>query len=136
MNRRQGVARLAMALVIVAAIASTTSAQVTTGTLTTIKDPQGAVIPGATIGLTSDTRGTQLPDVVSNSSGDFTFVNVAPDVYTIQITMDGFKTLKRRRCTRQRRRPVCDRHAGDRSRRGVHAGRDRWRGAVDVLVRR
>ena len=43
----------------------------------------------------SDTRGTQLPVVVSNTSGDFTFVNVSPDTYTMQITMDGFKTFRR-----------------------------------------
>ena len=90
------VTRLVAATIAVAMVAMPAAAQVTTGTLTgTVKDAQGAVVPGATVTLTSDSRGTQLPDVVSNSSGDFTFVNVAPDVYTIQVTMDGFKTLRR-----------------------------------------
>ena len=96
MSRSRGVARLAVAAIALAILARPVAAQVTTGTLTgTVKDSQGAVIPGATVAITSDTRGTQLPEVVSNTSGDFTFVNVPPDTYTIQITMDGFKTFKR-----------------------------------------
>jgi hypothetical protein len=71
-------------------------AQLTTGTLSgTLKDPQGLVIPGATVTLTSEARGTQLPPSFSNATGDFVFVNVPPDTYTIQIAMQGFKTMKR-----------------------------------------
>ena len=40
-------------------------------------------------------RGTQLPPAFTNASGDFVFANVPPDSYTIQVTMAGFKTLKR-----------------------------------------
>ncbi|HEY7497453.1 MAG TPA: carboxypeptidase-like regulatory domain-containing protein [Vicinamibacterales bacterium] len=87
---------LAGVLIALAVGVAPLAAQVTTGTLTgTIKDAQGAVIPGATVTLTSDTRGTELPPVVTNTNGDFTFVNVAPDTYTIQVTLQGFKTLKR-----------------------------------------
>jgi hypothetical protein len=90
---RRGLAGVLMALTV---CATPLAAQVTTGTLTgTIKDAQGAVIPGATVTLTSDTRGTQLPPIVTNADGDFTFVNVAPDTYTIQVALEGFKTLKR-----------------------------------------
>jgi hypothetical protein len=72
------------------------AAQLTTGTLTgTLKDAQGLVIPGATVTLTSEARGTQLPPAYSNAEGDFVFANVPPDTYTIQVTMQGFKTLKR-----------------------------------------
>ena len=70
--------------------------QVTTGTITgSVKDPQGSVIPGATAILISDTRGTQLVDAITNAQGDFVFANVPPDRYTLQVTMDGFKTFKR-----------------------------------------
>src|SRR5213595_1142508 len=70
-------------------------AQMTTGTVSgTVKDPQGGVIPGAAITLTSDTRGTKLSDVFSNDQGDFTFVNVPPDKYTIAVSMQGFKPAK------------------------------------------
>ena len=76
------------------ALAGTASAQVT-GTVTgTVKDPQGGVIPGAAVTLTSETRGTKLPDVVTDANGDFTFINVPPDKYTVQVTMQGFKPAK------------------------------------------
>src|SRR5215831_20249320 len=72
------------------------AAQLTTGTLTgTVKDAQGGVIPGATVVITSEARGTQLPPAVTNTQGDFVIANVPPDSYVIQVTMDGFKTFKR-----------------------------------------
>ncbi len=95
MIRRSGIAGAA-ALVALLTMASAGWAQVTTATVTgTVKDPQGAVIPGAAVTLISETRGTQLPDVFTNANGDFTFANVSPDRYTVQVTMEGFKTLKR-----------------------------------------
>jgi hypothetical protein len=95
-GRRRNILRLAAAIIGIAMLAMPAAAQVTTGTLTgTVKDAQGGVIPGATVTLTSDTRGTQLPPVVSNTNGDFTFVNVPPDTYTIQILLEGFQTLRR-----------------------------------------
>jgi hypothetical protein len=87
---------LALMLATLVATVWTVSAQITTGTITgSVKDSQGAVIPGATAVLISDTRGTQLVDAVANAQGDFVFANVPPDRYTLQITMDGFKTFKR-----------------------------------------
>ena len=72
------------------------SAQIVTGTVTgTVKDTSGAVIPGAAVTLISETRGTQSSSVFTNAEGDFTFPNVWPDRYTLQITMQGFKTEKR-----------------------------------------
>src|SRR5262245_19925640 len=72
------------------------SAQITTASVTgTVKDPQGAVIPGATVTLISETQGTQSSDVFTNNNGDFTFANVKPDRYSLQVTMEGFKTLKK-----------------------------------------
>jgi len=87
---------VAVAVIALCAMAAPTSAQVTTGTISgTVKDPQGAIVPGATVTLTSDTRGTKLEDVVTNDAGDFTFVNVPPDKYTVAISLQGFKPLKR-----------------------------------------
>ena len=72
-------------------------AQVTTGTVFgTIKDAQGAVVPGATIVLTSEGRGTQMAPVVSNETGDFVIPNAAADTYTVEVTMTSFKTLLRK----------------------------------------
>ena len=87
--------RAMAALAAVALLALPASAQVTTGTVSgTVKDAQGAVIPGASVTLTSETRGTQLADVVTNANGDFTFVNVPADRYTLQVSMQGFKASK------------------------------------------
>ncbi len=84
----------AMAFALTSALPA--SAQITTASVTgTVKDPQGAVIPGATVTLISETQGTQSSDVFTNNNGDFTFANIKPDRYTLQVTMEGFKTLKK-----------------------------------------
>ena len=71
-------------------------AQITTGTVGgTVKDTQGGVIAGATITLTSETRGTSLAPVLTNETGDFVFVNVPADTYTVEVSLDGFKSLRR-----------------------------------------
>jgi len=78
------------------AIPATVCAQSITGTVAgTVKDAQGGVIPGATITLTSDTRGTVSAPIVTNTSGDFVFPNVVADTYTIQVEMESFRTLRR-----------------------------------------
>ncbi len=71
-------------------------AQITTGIVAgTIQDAQGGVIPGATVTLISDTRGTRTTPVTSNVSGDFVFPAVQADTYSIEVTMPGFSTLRR-----------------------------------------
>jgi hypothetical protein len=88
---------LSAALLVWVATATPISAQITTGTVMgTIKDPQGGVIPGATIVLVSEARGTRSAPAVTNGSGDFVVPNVTADRYTIEVVMDGFKTLSRR----------------------------------------
>ena len=59
-------AALVLALV---ALARPAAAQ-TTGTIVgTVKDAQSGVVPGATVTLTSDSRGTQLGEVVTDKRG-------------------------------------------------------------------
>ncbi|HEY7498593.1 MAG TPA: carboxypeptidase-like regulatory domain-containing protein, partial [Vicinamibacterales bacterium] len=90
------VVRAIAGAIILLALAAPARAQLTTGTLLgTVKDPQGAVIPGATVTLTSETRGTTLPPVVTSGNGDFIFINVTADTYTIEVSIPSFKTLKR-----------------------------------------
>ena len=82
------------------------AAQITTGTVAgTVKDAQGGVVPGATVVLISEARGTQTAPAVTNEAGDYVFPNVTPDTYTVEVTMEGFKTIRRDRHRRQRRRP-------------------------------
>jgi hypothetical protein len=71
-------------------------AQITTGTVSgTVRDATGAVIPGATVVLISDTRGTKSTPAVTNDDGTYVFPNVTPDTYTVEITLQGFKTVRR-----------------------------------------
>src|SRR5262249_55174825 len=93
---RRNIPSVVALVMLVVVLPATAAAQVTTASVTgTVKDAQGGVIPGAAGTLSSDTRGTHLPDVFTNASGDFTFANVPADRYTVQVTMQGFKTLKR-----------------------------------------
>jgi carboxypeptidase family protein len=83
-------------LLIWLASAGAASAQGVTGTVSgTVKDPTGGVIPGATVILISEARGTSLAPVVTNATGDFVIPNITADTYTLQIEMPSFKTLKR-----------------------------------------
>jgi Carboxypeptidase regulatory-like domain len=70
-------------------------AQITTGSVAgTVKDAQGGVVPGATVTLTSETKGTTSTPAVTNATGDFQFPVTPVDTYTVEITMPSFKTLK------------------------------------------
>ncbi len=61
---------LALAIVAILAAAAPARAQITTGNITgTVNDSQGGVIPGATVVLKSETRGTQIAPVVTNEAG-------------------------------------------------------------------
>jgi hypothetical protein len=87
-----------MAAILIACMLATTAAfaQITTGTITgTVRDEQGGVIPGATVVLISEARGTKSSPVVTNETGNYTFPNVTPDSYTVEISMDSFKLARR-----------------------------------------
>jgi len=65
---------------------------VTTGTISgVVKDPTGAVIPGAEVLVKNvDTGVTRT--VVSDDSGFYTVPNVPTGTYSVSVTMPGFKT--------------------------------------------
>jgi len=72
------------------------AAQITTGTVAgTIQDSQGGVVPGATVVLVSEARGTRSLPAVTNATGDYVFPNTTADTYTVEVTMPGFRTLTR-----------------------------------------
>src|SRR5262245_18694504 len=92
----QRVLSVAAALAVAVFSALPVSAQITTGNvLGTIKDAQGGVVPGATVVLISETKGTKSAPVVTNATGDYVFPNVAADTYTVEVSMEGFKTVRR-----------------------------------------
>lgn len=65
--------------------------QTQSGTVTgTIKDPNGAVIPGAQVTLRNDLTG-ELRNVNADSRGNFKSENLLPGKYTVIITHSGFR---------------------------------------------
>src|SRR5207249_9829605 len=70
--------------------AQTTSASVSGS----IQDSQGGVLPGVTVTMTSRTQGNVLT-AVTDDGGRFVFPIVRPDTYSLQVTLQGFKTLER-----------------------------------------
>jgi hypothetical protein len=70
-------------------------AQTTGAVVGTVADAQGATVPGATVVLVSQSRGTTM-DTQTSGTGDFIFPSVLPDTYTVRVSVDGFKTLERR----------------------------------------
>jgi hypothetical protein len=93
---RYRLASQAIALLCILSGAISANAQITTGVVTgALKDEQGAVVPGATVTLVSDTRGTRVADSRTNENGNFVFPNVPGDTYTIEVTLEGFKTMRR-----------------------------------------
>src|SRR5678815_603458 len=84
---------LASLVLLVGAIPA--SAQITTGGVSgTVKDAQGAVIPGATVVLISESRGTRSAPAVTNETGNYVFPNITPDTYTVEVSLQAFKTVK------------------------------------------
>ncbi|MEO8481582.1 MAG: carboxypeptidase regulatory-like domain-containing protein [Acidobacteriota bacterium] len=87
---------LIIATAMIAGVSRPATAQITTGTVAgSVKDDQGLRVPGATVTLVSEARGTRMAPVVTSTTGDFVVPNVAPDTYTIEVSMPGFKALKR-----------------------------------------
>ncbi len=71
-------------------------AQGITGTVTgSVTDSSGALIPGATVTLVSESKGLASPPSLTSERGDFVFPNVDADRYTLQVEMPSFKTAKR-----------------------------------------
>jgi hypothetical protein len=70
-------------------------AQSFTGTITgTLKDPSGAVIPRATITITSEQTARQ-ETTTSDLEGRYTSVPLAPGAYRVEATLPGFRGVAR-----------------------------------------
>lgn len=88
--------RAALGLGLLLATAAPLAAQGVTATVSgTVKDASGAVVPGATVTLVSESKKTESAPAVTSSTGDFVFPNIAADTYTIRVEMPSFKTLQR-----------------------------------------
>jgi hypothetical protein len=96
--RLQGVAlvfALALALgLTLPVLQQPTYAQETTGGLQgTVKDPSGAVVPGASVTVTTPTL-VGSKEVVTDAAGYYRFANLPPGSYTITVKAAGFDTVK------------------------------------------
>jgi Carboxypeptidase regulatory-like domain len=77
-------------LVLVAAFTAIGIAQIATTSLRgVVRDPSGAVVPGASVTLTNGANGQQL-SVTSDAAGSYIFPQLPPASYTIQVTATGF----------------------------------------------
>lgn len=80
----------AFAFVFSLALAVSISAQIASTSLRgVIKDPSGAVVPGATVTLTDNSNGQQF-NTTSNAAGEYTLVQIPPAKYNIKVTATGF----------------------------------------------
>jgi Carboxypeptidase regulatory-like domain/TonB dependent receptor len=59
----------------------------------TVTDKSGAAIPGATVTVTDESKGTVVT-TTSNESGDYSVPHLIPDVYDIKVTLKGFKSFE------------------------------------------
>jgi hypothetical protein len=59
----------------------------------TVTDNTGAAIPGATITVTDEAKGTVLT-ATSGASGDYSVEHLIPDVYDVKVTYQGFQTYE------------------------------------------
>src|SRR5690348_18386214 len=72
------------------------SAQVAGGTISgTVKDPSGAVVPGASVGIKNEATGVSR-EVTANTDGVYTAPNLLPGTYDLKYTAPGFSTELRR----------------------------------------
>jgi len=83
---------LVLLLALIIALPYAAIAQGTGGTVHgTVLDPDDALIPGATVTLTSTSGKSQ--STPSGSDGTYTFRNVAPGTYTVTVNAPGFATF-------------------------------------------
>ncbi len=90
--------RTALALAVIACASSffvgTASAQSVYGSIFgTVSDNSGAVIPNATITVTSPSKNTVVTST-SNASGDYSVPHLIPDVYNLKVVAKGFKPFE------------------------------------------
>jgi Carboxypeptidase regulatory-like domain len=91
----RGLILAAFVFAILVAAPGTGTAQVLYGTLVgNVKDPTGAVVPGATVTVTQ-TQTALTRQVQTDSRGGYTISTLSAGTYTVKIEAKGFKTFSR-----------------------------------------
>ncbi len=87
--------KVTVGLLFIAILAIAAHAQVITGAVTgSIKDPTGAIVPGAEVRLISADTGV-VRTAVSDQLGNYQFLLVPVGNYTVEVSLSGFKTFRR-----------------------------------------
>jgi hypothetical protein len=82
------------ALVLLLVLPGSLLAQIATTSLRgVVKDPSGALVPGAKITITNNATGQSLT-ATSNGAGEYSFTQIAPARYMIDVTAPGFGEQK------------------------------------------
>ena len=82
----------AMLVVLLGSVAAVGQSISTAQLKGTVKDPSGAVIPGATVTATDSTKGFSRTSV-ANASGAYELLQLPPGAYTVTATYTGFTRL-------------------------------------------
>jgi Carboxypeptidase regulatory-like domain/TonB-dependent Receptor Plug Domain len=87
---------LAVAAATVILLPCPTAAQAVSGVISgNVADPQGQVIPGATLTIVSEAT-NDARVTVSDGNGSFQVTNLQPGSYTVRVEMPSFRTLERK----------------------------------------
>ncbi len=78
-----------MCVMVVSAVAQTSATAELRGT---VKDPNGAVIQGAVVGLRDDAKGIAR-SVTTNGAGEYILLSIPPGGYTLTVSAKGFSTM-------------------------------------------
>lgn len=90
-----GLRFLVLVFSVLAMLGGVSLAQVTSGTMFgVVKDPTGAVVPGATVTVHSEAIGVTRT-VATTGNGDFVVSNLPPATYTVKVEARGFKTTEK-----------------------------------------
>src|SRR5690606_15242888 len=83
--------RLSILFLLIVLGAMSAFAQGTRGTIRgTVTDPNGAIVPGATVRLIDATRGSEVRSVQTNNDGTYQFLEIEPSTYNVIVTAPGF----------------------------------------------
>ena len=84
-----------LGLLVIGCLGTVALAQSVTGSISGVAvDPNGAVVPGATITLTKD-QTNEKRSQATNESGRFNFASLQPGKYSVRIEHSGFETMLR-----------------------------------------
>jgi hypothetical protein len=93
---RHGLYRLLFGVLFVSVAAAPVFAQGAASTTTlsgVVTDKDGGVVPGASVSVKNDATAVIFATVVTNSVGRYVVPGIDPGVYTVTVTLSGFKTF-------------------------------------------